>query len=70
MARLKKILTNSDRPVQLIIAGKAHPHDTQGKEVIQSIINNIREHKLEKYVVFLEDYDLVIARMMVKGCDI
>jgi starch phosphorylase len=70
MNRLKKIITNSERPVQLLIAGKAHPHDTQGKEVIQSIIYKIREYGLEKHIVFIEDYDLVVARMMVKGCDI
>jgi len=70
MERLKKILTNSTHPVQIVVAGKAHPHDTQGKEVIQSIIQKVREYGLEKNVIFLEDYDLIIARMMVKGCDI
>jgi starch phosphorylase len=70
MNRLTKILTNSQKPVQIVIAGKAHPHDTQGKEVIQSIITKIREHQLDKNIVFLEDYDMVMARMMVKGCDI
>ncbi|MBI5324697.1 MAG: alpha-glucan family phosphorylase [Ignavibacteriae bacterium] len=54
----------------MIIAGKAHPHDTQGKEVIQSIIYKVREYGLERHVVFLEDYDTVISRYMVKGCDI
>ncbi|MCL2039151.1 MAG: alpha-glucan family phosphorylase [Bacteroidetes bacterium] len=70
MDRLKTILTNKEHPVQMIIAGKAHPLDTQGKEVIQSIIYKVREYGLEKNIIFLEDYDLVIARMMVKGCDI
>jgi starch phosphorylase len=70
MDRLKKILTNPEHPVQMVIAGKAHPHDTQGKEVIQSIIYRVREYGLEKNIIFLEDYDLVIARIMVKGCDI
>lgn len=70
MDRLKAILTNPERPVQIIIAGKAHPQDTQGKEMIQRIIHNIRTYQLERYVVFLEDYDMVIARLMVKGCDI
>lgn len=70
MERLYKILTNPSKPVQIIIAGKAHPHDTQGKEVIQGIIQKVREYHLEKYIVFLEDYDMVIARFMVKGCDI
>ncbi len=70
MMRLKKILTDPERPVQIIIAGKAHPLDTQGKEVIQALIHKVREHNLEKNVVFLEDYDMVIARFMVKGCDV
>jgi starch phosphorylase len=68
--RLSKILRNSEKPVQIIIAGKAHPHDTQGKEVIQTIIQQVRVYGLEHHVVFLEDYDMVIARLMVKGCDI
>ncbi|MCX6154346.1 MAG: alpha-glucan family phosphorylase [Candidatus Kapabacteria bacterium] len=70
MERLKRILLNSEKPVQIIIAGKAHPHDVQGKEVIQTIIRRIREYGLEGHVVFLEDYDMVISRMMVKGCDV
>jgi len=70
MERLAEILKKFDRPVQIIIAGKAHPHDTQGKEVIQSIIYKVREYGLERHVVFLEDYDRVISRYMVKGCDI
>lgn len=70
MDRLYKILTNPERPVQIILAGKAHPHDTQGKEAIQSIIHKIRTYHLEKHIVFLEDYDMVIARFMVKGCDV
>jgi starch phosphorylase len=68
--RLKQIITDPKKPIQIIIAGKAHPHDTQGKEVIQSIIHAVRQNGLEKHVIFLEDYDMVIARMMIKGCDI
>jgi len=70
MNRLKKILTDPEKPVQIIIAGKAHPQDTQGKEMIQTIIHRVREYGLERYVVFLEDYDVVIARLMIKGCDV
>lgn len=70
MERLKKILTNPEKPVQILIAGKAHPHDTQGKEVIQHIIQQVRKYGLENHVVFLEDYDMIIARLLVKGCDI
>lgn len=70
MDRLSAILTNKDNPVQVVIAGKAHPHDTAGKEVIQNIIQKVRAYNLEKHVVFLEDYDMVIARMLVKGADV
>lgn len=70
MERLATILKKFDKPVQIIIAGKAHPHDTAGKEVIQSILQKVKEYSLERYVVFLEDYDTVIARNMVKGCDV
>lgn len=70
MEKLTAILKNPDKPVQVIIAGKAHPHDTAGKEVIQSIIQKVRAHDLQRHVVFLEDYDMVIGRLMVKGCDV
>ncbi|MCK5742329.1 MAG: alpha-glucan family phosphorylase, partial [Chlorobi bacterium] len=70
MDRLSSILKNAEKPVQLLIAGKAHPHDVAGKEVIQTIIQRVREYGLERHVVFLEDYDMVIARYMVKGCDL
>lgn len=70
MKRLKHILTNKDNPVQIIISGKAHPHDIEGKQMIQSIIQKIHDYGLEKHIVFLEDYDMVISRLMVKGCDI
>lgn len=70
MKRLKNILTNKDYPVQIIISGKAHPHDIEGKKMIQSIIQKIHDYGLEKHVVFLEDYDIVISRLMVKGCDV
>ncbi len=70
MERLSRIVNNPEKPVQIIIAGKAHPHDTAGKEVIQAIIQNIRKYNLEKRIIFIEDYDMVIARYMVKGCDV
>ncbi len=70
MERLKKILTNPERPVQIILAGKAHPHDNAGKEMIQTIIHNVRQYGLERHVVFLEDYSMAVARAMVKGSDI
>ncbi|MFP4542846.1 MAG: alpha-glucan family phosphorylase [Candidatus Kapaibacterium sp.] len=70
MKRLSSILKNPEKPVQILISGKAHPHDTMGKEMIQSIIQKVRAYGLERHVVFLEDYDMVIAYKMVKGCDV
>lgn len=70
MERLSRIVNNPDKPIQIIIAGKAHPHDVAGKEVIQGIIQRVRKYGLEKKIVFLEDYDMIIARYMVKGCDV
>lgn len=68
--RLKKILCNPDRPVQIIISGKAHPQDTPGKTLIREIVQYSRDPDLWKHVVFLEDYDLKVAREMVQGVDL
>jgi len=68
--RLTKLLTNKTHPVQIVIAGKAHPRDTQGKEVLQEIIHKVKTHKLQRYVVFLEDYDMEVSSVMLAGSDI
>jgi len=68
--RLLKILNNKNFPVQLIIAGKAHQSDTVGKEIIKNIINIIRKPEFRRKVVFLEDYDLNVAKYLVQGVDI
>jgi starch phosphorylase len=68
--RLTKLLTNKEHPIQIVIAGKAHPRDTQGKEVLQEIINKVKTHKLQRYVVFLEDYDMEVSSVMLAGADI
>ncbi|WKZ71032.1 MAG: alpha-glucan family phosphorylase [Melioribacteraceae bacterium] len=68
--RLTSILYNAKRPVQLIIAGKAHPRDEEGKALIQEIIDLAKDDMLRKRVVFLENYDMNVARYMVEGCDI
>ena len=71
LERIKKILlANKQRKVQFVIAGKAHPKDIPGKELIRDINRFIREHHLEKQVVFVPNYDIHIARLMVAGCDI
>ncbi len=68
--RLKRILCNKDFPVQIIIAGKAHPQDQPGKSQIREIIQYSRDPELWRHVVFLEDYDMKVAREMVQGVDL
>ncbi|MFQ3565801.1 MAG: alpha-glucan family phosphorylase [Aggregatilineales bacterium] len=69
-ARLSRILNHPDRPVQIIFAGKAHPHDTAGKDLIRQIANLAREPEFRRHLVFLEDYDMLVARLLVQGCDV
>jgi glycogen phosphorylase len=68
--RLKKILCNHERPVQIIIAGKAHPKDQPGKGFIREIVQLSRDADLWKHIVFVEDYDMKIARELVQGVDL
>jgi starch phosphorylase len=68
--RLRAILTNPDRPVQLVFAGKAHPADTPGKHVLQRIYQFTRDPRFEGRVVFLEDYDMHLAHGLVQGVDL
>jgi starch phosphorylase len=65
-----RILTNERYPVQMIFAGKAHPRDDAGKRFIQDIVNITRRPELAGRVVFLEDYDINVARFLVSGSDI
>lgn len=68
--RLDRILNNPSRPVQIIIAGKAHPQDNEGKEFIKTIIHLTREERFRRRIVFMEDYNFHIAHVMVSGCDV
>ncbi len=65
--RLKRILGNPERPVQIVIAGKAHPKDHPGKELIRQVVQLSRDPELAKKLVFLEDYEIGVARELV-GC--
>ncbi len=69
-ARLKRLLTNPEMPVQIIIAGKAHPKDHPGKTLIREIVQLSRDPALSKRLVFLEDYSIEVARELVQGADI
>jgi starch phosphorylase len=68
--RLIALLCRPDRPVQLIVAGKAHPRDEAGKEMIRSWSAFIRHPEVKKRVVFLADYDMALAEQMVQGVDV
>jgi starch phosphorylase len=68
--RLVRILTDPERPVQLIVAGKAHPADEEGKRLIQAWAAFASEPAVRKRVVFLEDYDISLAQDLVQGVDV
>ena len=68
--RLRRLLLDSNRPVQFVFAGKAHPADQPGKDMIRSIELFARQLEIGSRVVFLQDYDMAVARTMLHGCDI
>jgi glycogen phosphorylase len=68
--RLAKLLWSEDRPVQIVFAGKAHPADRPGQQVIQEIFTRTRSAQLRGRVFILEDYDMRIARFLVQGVDV
>ncbi|MBL0195351.1 MAG: alpha-glucan family phosphorylase [Myxococcales bacterium] len=68
--RVKRLLCDPERPVQLVFAGKAHPQDKGGKELIRSIVQHAQNPELRGRVVFVEDYDMRIARALVAGVDV
>jgi starch phosphorylase len=68
--RLKRILLNKEMPVQIVIAGKAHPKDQPGKTYIREVVQLSRDPELWKHVVFVEDYDMKVARELVQGVDV
>jgi starch phosphorylase len=69
-ARLLRLLAHPDRPVQLIIAGKAHPEDQAGQALIQDWIRFIRQPETRLHVIFLSDYDVQLAEHLVQGVDV
>jgi starch phosphorylase len=68
--RLKRLLNNPERPVQFVFAGKAHPRDDAGKELIRQIVHFARGEDVRRRMVFLEDYDMAMARSLVQGVDV
>ncbi|HID97649.1 MAG TPA: glycosyltransferase family 1 protein [Thermodesulfobacteriaceae bacterium] len=68
--RLKKILTREGRPVQIIFTGKAHPQDKLGKELIQLVVQMAQKPEFRSHLVFIENYDIEVARYLVQGVDV
>jgi starch phosphorylase len=68
--RLVRLLTNPDRPVQILFAGKAHPQDLPAKEIIRSVIHFASDPRVRDRLVFLEDYDINVTRYLVQGVDV
>ncbi|MDX9897363.1 MAG: alpha-glucan family phosphorylase [Spirochaetia bacterium] len=68
--RLIRLLSDKDRPIQIIFAGKAHPHDMPGKEIIKELVHFSRRDDVAGRIVFLEDYDMTMARYMTSGSDV
>ncbi len=68
--RLARIIGNPDRPVQFLFAGKAHPRDEGGKLLIQRIVELSRQEPFRGRLIFLEDYDMAVARFLVQGADV
>ena len=68
--RLLRLLTNAGRPVQLVLAGKAHPQDLEGQDMIRQWIQFIRNSAARQHVVFLSDYDMQMTEHLVRGVDV
>lgn len=68
--RLGRIMLDAERPVQFLFAGKAHPRDTEAKEMLKAVVGFCQREEFRRHAVFLEDYDLVMARYLVQGVDV
>lgn len=68
--RLLRILSNAERPVQLLIAGKAHPADRAGQDLIQKWVRFIRQPEVRPHAIFLSDYDMQLTEQLVQGVDV
>ena len=68
--RFMRILRNTDRPMQIVVAGKAHPDDNGGKAMVQRMVQFARRDDVREHVVFLEDYDMVLAQYFAAGVDV
>ncbi len=69
-ARLTALLLDPDRPIQIVVAGKAHPADDSGKQLISDLVRFSDGPEVRHRIVFLPDYDMALARTLVQGCDV
>lgn len=68
--RLKQLLCDEEHPVQFVFAGKAHPHDKAGQDLITRIIELARKPEFVGKIIFVENYDMILAKKLVSGCDV
>ena len=68
--RLKELLNNKQTPIQFVFAGKAHPHDKAGQDLITRIIELARKPEFIGKIIFVENYDMILAKKLVSGCDV
>ncbi|MFM1873167.1 MAG: hypothetical protein RL398_2589, partial [Planctomycetota bacterium] len=68
--RLRKLLSDKDRPVRIVVSGKAHPRDRMGQDILKSIVQIARSPEFLGKVIFVEDYDMAVARALVQGVDV
>ncbi|GLY65915.1 alpha-glucan family phosphorylase [Amycolatopsis taiwanensis] len=69
-ARLRELLLDERRPIQIVVAGKSHPADEGGKALIQQIVRFVDDPAVRRRIVFLPDYDMSMARYLYRGCDV
>jgi len=70
LVKAQELFDDPQHPIQIIFAGKAHPRDNEGKEFLRKVINLTHEHPFFGKVVFVENYDMNVARYMISGCDV
>jgi starch phosphorylase len=68
--RLVRLVSDPERPVQILFAGKAHPRDDSGKEIIRRLVHFASQDSVRRRIIFLEDYDIDVARFLVRGVDV
>jgi starch phosphorylase len=68
--RLKRLLLSGERPIQVVLAGKAHPHDDPGKELIRQLVHFAADPEVRGRFAFIEDYDMEVGRVLTSGADV